>query len=182
MSVELCFLQVESQETVAQGVPGEICVSGPSVFKGYLQEEKDPFVCKEGKKWYRSGDLGYLDEQGNLHLVDRLKRTIKMGAEMISLSAIEQELSQLAIERSWAPPQHAEPLFALLVLAREKQELVLVTTLALSLEEVNAALREVGASRLVKISHIKKLISIPLLGTGKINYRELQKGIDAEGK
>ena len=66
---------------------------------------------------------------------------------------------------------------AVLAVLSEKPELILFTTLIISAEEVNRALRERGAGRIVKISRVISLSDIPLMGTGKVNYRALEEKI-----
>ncbi len=67
-----------------------ILVSGPSVFSGYSDPTiADPFVEIEGVSWYKTGDLGYIDEDGYITITGRLKRFIKIAGEMISLPFIE---------------------------------------------------------------------------------------------
>ncbi|MGH1331351.1 MAG: AMP-binding protein [Paracoccaceae bacterium] len=71
---------------VAPGKIGEICVSGPSVFEGYEGIPKEEVFFAE---WFRSGDLGRLDPQGNLYVVGRLKEMINVGGEKVSPFEIE---------------------------------------------------------------------------------------------
>ena len=59
-----------------------------------------------------------------------------------------------------------------------KTELVLFTSLDLDKIKINTILKEAGCSRLVKISRIEKIDGIPLMGTGKIDYRYLQTMLD----
>ena len=47
-----------------EGSEGEICVRGPSVFQGYLDNPRSPFIMIEGKKWYRTGDIGHFEKNG----------------------------------------------------------------------------------------------------------------------
>jgi amino acid adenylation domain-containing protein len=73
---------------VPGGEVGEILVRGPQVFDGYLDDPEanaDAFV--DG--WFRMGDLGRLDEHGELHVVGRLKEVINRGGDKISPSAID---------------------------------------------------------------------------------------------
>ena len=61
------------------GDDGEVLVSGPNVMMGYLDEEeenKNVFTTIKGKKYVRTGDIGYFDENGLLHYKARLKRLI----------------------------------------------------------------------------------------------------------
>ena len=69
-----------------------ICVRGPSIFHGYLGIDNDPFVEIEGEKYYQTGDLGYVDNDGYLFITGRLKRFLKIGGEMISLPFLENIL------------------------------------------------------------------------------------------
>lgn len=183
--IEVCVIDPISLTKLPLGSEGELCIRGPSVFEGYLDGSSNPFFEIEGKKWYRSGDLGRVDEEGNLYLTDRLKRTVKIGGEMISLGAVEQELLHAAKEKMWYTSSQSEslgdsgasPSLVVMAILREKPELILVTTLTLSIEEVNRALRERGVSRIIKISRIIALPEIPLMGTGKVHYRELEEKI-----
>ena len=62
------------------GVIGEICVNGPSVMLGYINQEKETNevlkIHYDGKTWLHTGDLGYMEEDGVLHYQSRLKRMI----------------------------------------------------------------------------------------------------------
>lgn len=183
--IEICVIDPVSLKKRPQGEEGELCIRGPSVFEGYLDGSSNPFIEIEEKKWYRSGDFGRLDEEGNLYLIDRIKRTIKIGGEMISLAAVEQELLHAAKEKMWyslskldsSTDFGASPSLVVMSNLLEKPELILFTTLAVPVEEVNRALRERGLSRIIKISSIFNLPAIPLTGTGKVHYRELEEKI-----
>lgn len=48
----------------------------------------------DGIRWYNTGDNGHLDEDGFLYIVDRYSRFAKIGGEMISLGAIEEEIAK----------------------------------------------------------------------------------------
>lgn len=159
------------------GEDGEVCISGPSVFGDYLNQKCESFFYEDETRWYRSGDIGHLDEKGNLYLTDRLKRMMKIGGEMVSLGGVEAELLRLSKENSWCQsPQEGPPLA---VIARDggnqKAEIVLFTTFAVSKELVNQALRETGFGRIVKISEIIQVPEIPLTGTGKTHHRLLEE-------
>jgi long-chain-fatty-acid--[acyl-carrier-protein] ligase len=172
--VELCMIHPETLELLPPGVDGEICVRGPNVFNGYLDNPRSPFLEIHGKKWYRTGDIGHQDPDGALILSGRLKRFTKIGGEMISLAAVEaaifSELHRQGKIVSDGP--------ALALLADEKNpskpQIVLFTTLDLSREQANDLLQNSGFSRLVKISSVQKIEEIPLMGTGKTDYRTLQ--------
>lgn len=168
--VELLTVHPETLQVQEKGKEGEICVRGPNVFSGYLGERKSPFIEIDGEPWYRTGDLGYFDENGNLILSGRLKRFTKIGGEMISLGAVEETLASVFEEGK-------EKEHSIAVCAREEEgkqpQLVLFTTADLEKDAANDALRQSGMSRIIKISEVREVKEIPLLGTGKVDYRSL---------
>ena len=72
---------------------GEIEVSGNNVMKGYFKQEEATLKSKNGK-WHRTGDLGYLDEDGFLYLTGRIKNIIISGGINIYPEEIEQIILQ----------------------------------------------------------------------------------------
>ncbi|OJU80998.1 MAG: hypothetical protein BGO10_03675 [Chlamydia sp. 32-24] len=129
----------------------------------------------DGKLWYKTGDLGYLDDEGRLVLSGRMKRFVKVGGEMVSLASIEDALLQAARKKGW-PTDEEGPSLAICAKEKEgeKTEIYLFTKFATSVSEVNYALKEAGFSNLVRISSCIQLPEIPLMGSGKINYRLLE--------
>lgn len=67
----------------AEGVSGEVCIRGPNVTKGY---KNNPEANKQAFQfgWFHTGDLGFMDSDGYLHLVGRIKELINRGGEKIS--------------------------------------------------------------------------------------------------
>jgi acyl carrier protein len=174
--VDILIVHPETLEVLPVGTQGMILVRGPNIFAGYLNPGlSSPFIEINGKSWYKTGDLGYLDQEGYLFISGRLKRFIKIGAEMVSLVAIEEALLQIGLKKGW-PITLEGP--ALAVCAKENSEeksrIYLFTVFDVSLDEVNQAIKEAGFSNLVKISQVMRLIEIPIMGTGKINYRLLE--------
>lgn len=171
--IELLILHLETGEVCEQGKEGEVCISGPNVFAGYLGTPKNPFIEKMGKRWYRSGDIGYLATDGSLILAGRLKRFVKIGGEMVSLGGLEEEIASIAQEKAWASPQE----LALTSIEKEGQKttLVLFATHPIDKEAMNSILRERGHSNLTRISEVRTVPQIPLTGTGKTNYRLLEE-------
>jgi long-chain-fatty-acid--[acyl-carrier-protein] ligase len=156
-----------------------LLVRGPSVFGGYLHYDgPSPFVPYAGKQWYRTGDLVSEDSDGVLTFCGRLKRFVKIGGEMIPLPAIEA-----ALEAKLQPAGSTDgPCLAVESTADEEHpELVLFTTLAVDREAANRCLRESGLSPLHNIRRVVHLETLPLLGTGKTDYRSL-KALLGDGK
>ncbi|MFP4053068.1 MAG: AMP-binding protein, partial [Phycisphaerae bacterium] len=170
--VETAVVHPETGEPVEPGQTGKLLVRGPSVFEGYIGDVGgDPFVEYDGRSWYDTGDLVKQDAEGVLSFQGRLKRFEKIGGEMVSLPAIEQAVRDRFDVESTGDPQVA-------VLStgggEGRPELVLVTTLDISREEANRAVRDAGLSGLHNIQRVRKVDEIPQLGTGKTDYRTLQ--------
>jgi acyl-CoA synthetase (AMP-forming)/AMP-acid ligase II len=83
----------ESGKVRLKGEIGEIVVRGPNVFKGYeddLEANKAAFV--DG--WFRTGDLGFFDDEGYLHIAGRVKEIINKGGEKIAPFEIDEALME----------------------------------------------------------------------------------------
>ena len=172
--VELCTIDPETLLPISG--EGEICIRGPSIFGGYMSPTaKNPFVEIKGKRWYRSGDIGHIDSEGNLILGGRIKRFVKIGGEMVSLGALEEELFDKARLENWYPASDDRPSLAIIATEGEKPQLILFATFPLSKEKVNNALKNSGFARIVRIYDVRQLKEIPLTGTGKIHFRRLEE-------
>jgi long-chain acyl-CoA synthetase len=91
--VDLVEVQIRDFEGTAlkQGEAGEICISGPNITKGYLNNPAETKAAFRGN-WFRSGDIGYFDEDGYLFLVDRMKDMIITGGENVYPREVEEIL------------------------------------------------------------------------------------------
>lgn len=174
--VELCIVHPETYDDVPLNVQGLILANGASVFSGYLNVDvASPFILHKGKKWYKTGDLGVLDDNGYLTISGRLKRFIKIGGEMISLSAIEEALLQESLKKGWLS-QVEGPALAICATENpgEKPKIFLFSRFSVPAEDVNQSLKEAGFSNLVRVASVISLNEIPVMGTGKVNYRALE--------
>ncbi|KAH8892298.1 acetyl-CoA synthetase-like protein [Thozetella sp. PMI_491] len=92
-NMEMKFLEVDGQGESIQG-PGEITVRGPNVMMGYKDnlEATNDSIMDGG--WYRTGDIGYIDENGFLVVFDRLKDIIKYNGFQVSPLELEEILVQ----------------------------------------------------------------------------------------
>lgn len=169
---EICILDVKTKQPKPFGQEGEIYISGLNVFKGYLDSSSNPFIVFQEKKWYSSGDLGYITSEGALVLSGRLKRVIKIGGEMISLGGIEDKLMEVAHRKRWLTGEKEGAGLAMSMRETEveKPQLILFTTFSVSKEEINTILKEEGFGKIVKVSEVCMISQIPLTGTGKKNY------------
>ncbi len=169
-NVEVRVIHPETGAPLPKGSEGELVVRGPNVFSGYLGNPRSPFISLEGEPWYRTGDMGRIDADGCLVLTGRLKRFAKLGGEMISLGAVEEVITA-ELTRLGRLPLDAP---GVAVVDDGQGHLTLFSVAKVTKEEANELLKKGGLSRLVKISQVKQVPAIPLLGTGKTDYRGLQ--------
>ena len=80
-------------QDLPHGRVGEIIVRGPNVMRGYLNQPKASDDALAGG-WMHTGDMGYLDEQGYLYIVDRLKDMIISGGENVYCAEVENALAR----------------------------------------------------------------------------------------
>jgi len=167
------IVDISTNTPLEKNTEGMILVKGDSIFNGYVDPNIDsPFVSVNNEVYYKTGDLGYVDEDGYVFITGRLKRFIKIAGEMISLPAIEasllekygsQEELKLAVEGS----DQIEP-----------PQIALFSIDKLDIAEVNTYLREQGFSSLIKIHQLQQVTEIPILGTGKTDYKVLKQKIE----
>ncbi len=168
-SLAYSIRDINTGKQMNSGEQWMIYVSGDSIFEGYLDTTlESPFEISEEKKWYKTWDLGYVDTEWYLFITWRLKRFVKIAGEMISLPFIETillekygntEVTSLAVE------------------AREVDGTTIIvafTTFDTTTAELNDYIHMHGASNIVKFSHVVKLESIPILGTGKTDYKQIK--------
>jgi long-chain acyl-CoA synthetase len=91
--VDLRIVDADGRE-VPRGTVGEIAVRGPTVMQGYWNKpEATAAVLREG--WLYSGDAAYMDEEGFVYIVDRLKDMIITGGENVYSAEVESAISLL---------------------------------------------------------------------------------------
>ncbi|MCG3179587.1 MAG: Bifunctional protein Aas [Phycisphaerae bacterium] len=174
-SVQVAIVDAETRSRrVEPSRPGLLLVRGPSVFGGYLGQAASPFVPFEGQPWYNTGDLVSQDAEGVLTFRGRLKRFVKLGGEMVSLPAIEAALAS-----AFGDGGEEGPSVAVTATEAAGPELVLFTTRDMDREAVNRLIRDAGLSPIHNVRRVVRVESIPLLGTGKTDYRALAERLSA---
>ena len=151
-----------------QGEIGEVVARGENLMNGYdkLPKEKQP-IDEDG--WLHTGDLGYFDEAGFLHLSGRIKDVIIRGGENISPSEIENALNQMDSIREAKVMGAPHPIYG------ESVEACVTMTdsgATFDQEKIKNALRTVIA-RFKVPSHIFLYDSFPLNVNGKLDQRAL---------
>lgn len=152
-----------------QGEIGEVVARGGNLMNGYdrLPPEKQP-IDDDG--WLHTGDLGYFDGDGFLHLSGRIKDVIIRGGENISPSEIESALNQMDGVREAKVMGAPHPIYG------ESVEACVTMTdggASFDQEKIKAALRT-AIARFKVPSHIFLYDSFPLNVNGKLDQRALR--------
>jgi acyl-CoA synthetase (AMP-forming)/AMP-acid ligase II len=88
-STELRVVDPDTGHDLGVGERGELLVRGPQVMKGYLNRPDATAEILDADGWLGTGDLGYVDEDGNVFVVDRLKDLIKVSAYQVAPAELE---------------------------------------------------------------------------------------------
>jgi acyl-[acyl-carrier-protein]-phospholipid O-acyltransferase / long-chain-fatty-acid--[acyl-carrier-protein] ligase len=162
-------IRMERQDTgmpCATGEIGKILVKGESVFSGYFDDQKATDTCFcEG--WYDTGDMGYLDGDGYLWHVGRLRRFVKIGGEMVSLGYVEEILEALL---------PANTLCCVVEVPDVKKGSKIVAVITQPIDErqaLRAMSRQIPAIALPK--QFILLSELPMMATGKKDFKQIQK-------
>ncbi|MBN2123442.1 MAG: AMP-binding protein [Deltaproteobacteria bacterium] len=153
-----------------QGREGEICIRGPNIMKGYLDNpEATREVFWEGG-WFRTGDIGLFDDQGYLYIVDRLKDMIITGGENVYSREVEEALYTLREVQECAVIGLPDPEWG------ERVTAVIIPSPGQSLdrEKINAYLK----SRLSPFKVPKEYVTVtdfPRSPAGKILKRDIRQ-------
>jgi fatty-acyl-CoA synthase len=92
MSVDARVVDPETLKELPQGESGEIVMAGPQIFKGYWKRPEataSAFFERNGKSFFRSGDMGRIDEEGYFFMTDRLKRMINASGFKVWPAEVE---------------------------------------------------------------------------------------------
>jgi long-chain acyl-CoA synthetase len=172
---EIKILDPESGEEVPLGEPGEICMRGPQVMKGYWRKpEETAQVLKEG--WLHTGDIGRLDSDGYLFIVDRLKDMILYKGYNVYPRELEEVLDGHPLVQQSAVVDRPDP--------RAGEIPVAFVTLKEGASLTVEGLMEFANSRLAgykKIREVYFVDSLPVNLAGKVLRRELREMLRSEG-
>jgi long-chain acyl-CoA synthetase len=86
---------VEMKIDAAQGEPGEIMVRGPMVMRGYWNRPEETAAVLSSDGWLRTGDVGTIDEEGYVFIVDRKKDMVISGGENIYCAEVERVMGSM---------------------------------------------------------------------------------------
>ena len=198
--VSVKIVDPETREPVGIGQPGLMLVSGPNVMLGYLGKpektaevlrapgrelsqlaapprnqplriEDNPRSVSEAK-WYNTGDIAAIDEDGFLQITDRLSRFSKIGGEMVPHIKVEEKLHELA--------SATEQTFVVTGVSDEKKGERLVVLHKLADGQLQSCLEKLAACDLPNLwkpraDQFFRVDNFPVLGTGKLDLRKVKE-------
>ena len=194
--VSVKIVDPETRAPLGIGQPGLLLVRGPNVMQGYLgRPEKTAEVLLENyypsasesllplparnereqdasAKWYITGDIAAIDEDGFLQITDRLSRFSKIGGEMVPHIKIEEKLHELAGVTGQT--------FVVAAVPDEKKGERLVVLHKLANDKLQPCLEKLGQCDLPNLwkpraDQFFRVESFPLLGTGKLDLRKVKE-------
>jgi acyl-[acyl-carrier-protein]-phospholipid O-acyltransferase/long-chain-fatty-acid--[acyl-carrier-protein] ligase len=161
----------DTLQMLPTGVDGLVLFGGAQIMLGYLNDPENTaevIVELDGKRWYKTGDKGHLDEDGFLTIVDRYSRFAKIGGEMISLGAIEGAISKLL-------PKDIEVLGTALPDGKKGEKVVLLVAGDIDQAEMKGLIDQSGLNPLMKPAELFNVDAIPKLGSGKNDFSQARQ-------
>ena len=92
VNIECKVVDAVSARELGPHERGELCLRGPQVMKGYLNNPSATAESLDSEGWYHTGDIGYADEDGYFYIVDRTKELIKCKAYQVAPAELEAVL------------------------------------------------------------------------------------------
>ena len=165
----------DTLEPMPQGEQGEIVVSGPQVFSGYWRSEgatRAAFFERDGKRFFRTGDLGWMDAEGYFFITDRLKRMINASGFKVWPAEVEALMFkhpaiQEACVIGFKDAYRGESVKAVVVLRASHKGQVSEQDIV---DWCHANMAAYKAPRAVQF-----VDALPKSGTGKVMWRTLQE-------
>jgi acyl-[acyl-carrier-protein]-phospholipid O-acyltransferase/long-chain-fatty-acid--[acyl-carrier-protein] ligase len=158
---------------------GRLSVSGPNVMLGYLRSDAPGVLQPPPDGWYDTGDIIDIDADGFVTIKGRVKRFAKIAGEMVPLGGVEELIAKVSPGCGHAVVSIPD--------AKKGERLVLLTEdKNLHRGDVSAAAKASGLPEIFVPRSIVPVASIPLLGTGKIDYVDVARiaheaaGVQAE--
>jgi len=173
----IAHVEIEIRDDAGKRLPsgenGEICLRGPKITQGYWKDPEKTAAAFFGD-WFRTGDIGYLDDDGFLYLTDRKKDMIISGGENIASSEVERVIYEL--------PEVREVAVIGLPDARWGEKPVAIVVLGDGAALELPALADHCRARLAGFKVPKQLIirgSLPRNPSGKVLKRVLRAELEA---
>jgi cyclohexanecarboxylate-CoA ligase len=159
--VEITVHDPGSGTRLGPGVAGELWLRGPELFVGYADAHATALVLSTPGRWYRTGDLGVLDDDGWLRVTGRLSDIIIRAGENISASEVE------AVLEAHPSVRHAVAVAVPDVDVGERVAAFVETSAPFDLADCRAWFSERGVTRFKTPEFVTTLDALPVLAAGK---------------
>ncbi len=167
----------ETNETVAPDIEGEICISGPTVMLGYMDNPQETAQAlrthSDGKVWLHTGDLGYMDADGFVYFRQRMKRMIVSSGYNIYPSQLENIIDS-----------HEKVLLSCVIGVKDPYKMQKIRAYVVPMpnvaptEALKAELLSYCAQRIAKYAMPREIVfreTLPKTLVGKVAYRVLEE-------
>ncbi len=142
----------------------KLCISGPNVMMGYMFAHTPGVIQPLEDGWHDTGDIVAIDKEGYITIKGRAKRFAKIAGEMVSLTAIEDELYLL-----WPENQHA---ILCMPDPRKGEQIILITnTKNATQKQILEHFKTRGVADIAIPRKLIILTKMPVLGSGKVDYQ-----------
>ena len=179
--VRSCIWSPQDNKKLGPNQIGEILIAGPQIFLGYWrrpEDTKEAFVNLEGTNYFRTGDIGYVDEEGFFYMVDRLKRMINASGFKVWPTEVEAimhghpSIAEVCVIAS-KDPRRGETVKAIIVKSSTEK--------VISQKEIITWCKTMMASYKCP-TEIKFVDALPKSGSGKVMWRALTEKENALSK
>jgi acyl-CoA synthetase (AMP-forming)/AMP-acid ligase II len=174
----LCELAIldEAGRPVPDGVVGEVAMRGPNTALGYFGDDAATHQLFDGQGWGHFGDLGVIDERGNLRIVGRVKEIINRGGKKLSIEEIEGHVRGFPGVRDVAAVGYDDPDLG----ERCAAVVVCEPWLKLTLDQLRSFLAQRDIPRRLWPERVELIGELPLSPQGKVRRRELRDRLDEQ--
>jgi fatty-acyl-CoA synthase len=172
---EVRVVDPATNEPVSPGTRGEVVVRGPNVTPGYWEDPEVTRAAFDEEGWFHSGDIGYLDEDGYLFIVDRLKDMIISGGENVYPAEVERALADM--------PGLADVAVVGTPDGTWGETVVAVVSLAEGAAVTLGDVREYAAARLARYKlsrQLRVVATVPRNASGKLDKPAIRQMITGE--
>ncbi|KAI3749135.1 hypothetical protein L6452_12739 [Arctium lappa] len=169
-NAELKVIDLDTHYSLGYNQPGEICIRGPQIMKGYLNDAKSTAATIDEQGWLHTGDIGYVDHDDEVFIVDRVKELIKFKGFQVPPAELEALLvSHPCIADAAVVPQKDD--------AAGEVPVAFVVLLSGMQELTEEAVKDYIAKQVVfykKLHKVYFVTSIPKSPSGKILRKDLR--------
>ncbi|MFC3041866.1 long-chain fatty acid--CoA ligase [Virgibacillus xinjiangensis] len=173
--VDARIIDPATQKELGVGEVGEIIVNGPQIMTGYYnrqEENENAFIKLDGKRFFRTGDIGRYDEEGYFFMVDRVKRMINTSGYKVWPTEVESFLyKHPAVQQACVvgipDAKKGETVKAFIILKQNEKEKVTEE------EIIEWSKQHMAAYKYPR--EVEFLDSLPTTSSGKILWRKLQE-------